>query len=572
MRLFSLLETQYSNFSTAVKEYLSKTLSNYGETYGNSTIFGQLINVLTAVVQNMMMYIEDSLTEQNKWTAQRKKSIYSLAAQSGYEPFYGHATGVQIRLSFTPSSTQSLNVILSNHEQLTCTQNGLTYNVILPQEAIVLNVEKDSSDKYLYAVQGRFESQTFVSEGGKYWTKNFQFVGDIDTDYIYLTVNDEPWKYVPSLYDMSADGKQFTYKVGYSGGIDLIFGNDRHGRSLKNNDVIKVTYLIHDGEQGNIDSQAETYFVFDNNLKDIAGEEVDGNAIFNIVFGTHDGVISGSNSEDFESVRNNIGFNSRALVLSSPENYKEYLSKFSFVGYNRSWSEPGSMIVNTLAMKNYKLNLANGLDYFKLSESDLLLSDAQKQSIINSLESSGKQLAGVTYNIIDPEICKYMLSIYVRLKSSKYDRSYIESQIRMLVGEFFTNIGSDQFIPKSDIEKLILDEVDGIDGVNCYFLSEKNEHAIKTDVRKYNINKYVWNPSTGKYDIISETVYLYNGENPNLGLDSHGNIELSSDHEFPVLMGGWSWENNTDETLIDGVSAFSNQLINVIDPLNIIFE
>ena len=261
MKLFSLLETQYYNFTSAVKNYLSKTLSNFDSSYGNSTIFGQLINVLTGVVQNIMMYIEDSLTEQNKWTAQRKKSIYGLASMTGYEPSYGHATGVQLKLTFTPSSTQSLDVIISNREKLTCTQNGLPYNIILPQEAIVLNVQKDSSDKYLYAVEGRFESQTFVSEGGKYWTRNFQFVGDIDLDYLTVSVNDEPWEYRSSLYDMSADGKQYTYKVGYTGGIDLIFGNDVHGRSLKNDDIIKITYLIHDGESGNIDPHTETYFV-----------------------------------------------------------------------------------------------------------------------------------------------------------------------------------------------------------------------------------------------------------------------------------------------------------------------
>jgi hypothetical protein len=561
MKLFSLLETQYYNFANAAKNYLSKTLSNYGEAYGNSTIFGQLINVLNGVVQNMMMYIEDALTEQNKWTAQRKKSIYGLASQSGYEPSYGYATGVQLKLAFTPSSTQALDVIIKNHEQLTCTQNGLVYNVILPQEAIVLNIQKDNASKYLYAVEGRFESQTFLSEGGKYWTRNFQFVGNVDVNYITVEVNDEPWEYVPSLYDMVADGKQFTYKVGYSGGIDLIFGNDYHGRSLKNNDVVKVTYLIHSGESGNVDPHTETYFVFNNSLGDINGNTVDGNAIFSITFSTPDGVTSGTNSEDLDSVRNNIGYNSRSLVLSSPENYKEYLSKFSFVGYNRSWSEPGSMVVNTLAMKNYKLNLDNGLDYFKLSEKDLLLSDVQKQSIINSLQNSGRQLAGVTYNIIDPEIYKYMLTVYIKLKSTKYDRAYIESKIRVLIGEFFTDITSDQFIPKSDIEKLILDNVEGVDGVNCYFLSEKNETALQT--KQYDINEYKWNPAKGKYDIEKKTVYLYNDENPGLGLDAHGNIELTSDHQFPVLMGGWDWLNDSDP---------EQQEVTVVDPLNIIFE
>ena len=76
MKLFSLLDTQYSRFSQAVRSYLSKTLSSNNAAYGNNTIFGQMINVLQGAVQNVMLYIEDSLTEQNKYTAQRKKSIY----------------------------------------------------------------------------------------------------------------------------------------------------------------------------------------------------------------------------------------------------------------------------------------------------------------------------------------------------------------------------------------------------------------------------------------------------------------------------------------------------------------
>ena len=82
MKLFSLLDIQYSKFTESIKKYLSKTLSSSNESFGNNTVFGQLINVLSGVVQNIMLYIEDALTEQNKYTAQRKKSIYGLAALS----------------------------------------------------------------------------------------------------------------------------------------------------------------------------------------------------------------------------------------------------------------------------------------------------------------------------------------------------------------------------------------------------------------------------------------------------------------------------------------------------------
>ena len=244
MKLFSLLDIQYNAYSAKVQSYLSKMLSKYSTQFGSNTIFGQILTVVGNAVQNIMLYIEDALVEQNKYTAQRKKSIYGLASLSGYVPSYGKAAVASIKLSFIPNNEGAYNVIIKNEESLTCTQNGLQYNIILPQEGIVLRIENDNSTKYLTAVQGRFEKQRIISTGGQYYTTNFKFIGNLDLDYLQVKVNNEEWSYAASLYDMTSDGKQFTYKPAIAGGIDLIFGNDTHGRSLKANDVIDIKYSV----------------------------------------------------------------------------------------------------------------------------------------------------------------------------------------------------------------------------------------------------------------------------------------------------------------------------------------
>ena len=76
MRIFSLLDIQYNNFISNVSNYISKTLSKNNVSFGSNTIFGQIITVVGNAIQNIMLYIEDALVEQNKYTAQRKKSIY----------------------------------------------------------------------------------------------------------------------------------------------------------------------------------------------------------------------------------------------------------------------------------------------------------------------------------------------------------------------------------------------------------------------------------------------------------------------------------------------------------------
>ena len=548
MKIFSLLDTTYSDFLNSTSSYLAKTLSDFGTKYGNSTIFGQIVNVIGAAMQNIMLYIEDSLVEQNKFTAQRKKSIYNLASISGYEPSLGKSTSVQLSFIYTPNNYDSTNIVINNHERLVCTQNGLTYNVVLPQEAVVLSATANNSNRIIQAVQGRFETQTFISTGGNFYTINFKYNGNLDIDYLQVKVNGKKWDRMSCFYDMGPNADHYVAKTSYSGGVDLIFGNNVHGKVLNNDDIIEVTYLIHDGEEGNLNTQEETYFVFDNPLYDTNGNEIDGNAVFYVTFASHDSVTSGSDSESKEYVRQMIGMNSRGLVLASPEHYKLFMNKFSFCGYNRTWSERGSMIVNSMVLRNFKLKMDSSLDYFNLTESDFILTQNQKKSILDCVENSGMQLGGISYNIIDPTICKYAAYVYVKMKSHQQDKEYIKNQIRSLIGGFFSDVNSDIFIPKSDIIYLIKTNITGVDSVDVYFLSEKNESAIRTG--KYVETIYKYNPSKGTYDIETKNRYVYPGENPNLGLDNHGNIFLNTNNEFPALMGGWYFTNNDDQTVV----------------------
>ena len=162
------------------------------------------------------------------------------------------------------------------------------------------------------------------------------------------------------------------------------------------------------------------------------------------------------------------------------------------------------------------------------------------------------------YNIYNPESCKDMMYVYVTLKSKSYDKLMVSEQIRELVGGFFGEINNDIFIPKSDIVHLIKSNIDVIDSVDVYFLSERNETALINRTYTDTTHKYDYN--TGTYITKSEDVYLYDGENPNLGLDEHGNILLSDNYSFPVLMGGWSYLNSEE------------QLVAVTDPLIITFK
>lgn len=556
MKLFSLIQLGYNKFEETVRTYINKLLDDYNTR--NSSIFGQLINVLGSVVQNVFSYIEDALTEQNKYTAQRKRSIYNLASISGYEPNLGSACSMILNISFKSNNQQKLDIIIPNHTILSCSQNNCNYSIILDNESVIMSLEKDNSTKSLKVVEGTFETQSFISYGGELYTQNVSFSGDVDKNYIKVYINNVEWNRVDSFYDMDPESNQYLIKTSLKKGIDLVFGNGQFGKSLVDGDIIKIEYLLHSGSEGNITAKDNCEFSFKDTLTDISGEEIDGNEVFNLVVYDAAGVSTGTDSDDIETIRNMIGMNSRSLVLAASKNYKQFLNRFSFVGYNKTWADSGSLVVNSLILKNYQANLDNGSDYFNLKENDFILSDTQKQSIYDSIEQSNQSIAGSVFNIFDPELVKYSMYLYVKLKDTNYDTSIIETQIRNLIGNFFANISNDIYIPKSDISHLLKSNIDEIDGVNVYFISKLNEDAL---INKYYTNKiYTYNFDKSVYNIKEEFVYLYDGENPNLGLDSHGNIQLDSVDQVPVLMGGWSFLNDNNST------------VTVTDPLNIIFE
>ena len=91
-------------------------------------------------------------------------------------------------------------------------------------------------------------------------------------------------------------------------------------------------------------------------------------------------------------------------------------------------------------------------------------------------------------------------------------------------------------------------------------MSEANETAIKH--KQYIEEKSTFDPSTGTYKKTQRTIYLYDGEDPGLGLDEHGNIFLENDEQYPVLMGGWSYISSKD----------TEDMTMITDPLIINYE
>ncbi len=525
MKIFDTKSVQWSDWMLAARNYIKDKLSGYGYNFGPSQIFGQILTVLNSTVQTLMLYIEDAMTEQNVFTAQRKKSVYGLARVSGYEPSLGSAARCQLNLTYNSGLAVS-TVVIPNHTTLNSVANGLQYIMILDSDYMSVNISQEPSVD-VTIVEGSYSTQSFTSTGGDLYSINVTFTGDMDVDFLEVYVNGDLWTCSASLYDMLPEGENYMVRTSLSKGIDLVFGNGKYGKRLEDGDSVEVNYLCHSGELGNISSDSSNEFQFKSSLKNLDGDDVNGNSVFNCTISDDLGVWNGSYSETSDVVKEMVGYNSRGLVLADENNYKLLLSRYSFIGYNRCWSTPGELVVNAMCIKNYNQKISTGTDYFTLTSSDFLLSDDQKESIKSSIEDSGMQYGGVTFNFIDPELMKYAVYVYVRMKSDvSYNKTEVTTSIKSSIGEFFKEVYSDIYIPKSDIIYQIKSDISDIDGVDLYIISEQNENREDDS------------------DLI--------------GVDEFGNILLDNDDQFPILQAGWTY-------------TVDDQEVSVTSPVNVFF-
>ena len=276
MKLFTVLQTSFENFDSTIKSYLSKVLGSSGKQYSYSQIFGALYDGIKSVMQNVMFYIEDALTEQNIKTAYRKSSIYSLAKLSGYEPYYGSAAVgiIQCNIVLNAMNNVSNKIYIKNGSSIIDNNSGNIYSVQLSTDYLPIDASKPLFMPQFKVVQGTWKNTAYVSKGDKLETINITTQGLYDTGYIEVKVDGVQYSPAASLYDMEKDGLQYVISSGYDNELDIMFGNGVHGKQLNEGQTISIKYLIHDGISGNLSKNSDYDLVFRDPVYDDEGNKV----------------------------------------------------------------------------------------------------------------------------------------------------------------------------------------------------------------------------------------------------------------------------------------------------------
>lgn len=550
MKLFNLMETAYNNFDNTVSNYLSKVMNTLGMNGSHSQVFKMIYDGIKGVMQNAMFYIEDALNEQNIFTATRKKSVYSLAKISGYEPFYGSsATGTLIctviRGAVLDNSLSK--IFIPNHAKIKNKESGIIYVVELKSEKYVIDITKPLINHEFKVIEGSYHTNLFSAIGQEFEKISIESAQLFDRNYVKVYVNNKPYVIHDCIYDMMEGECECVLTTGYDNNFDIIFGDGMYGRKLQPGDNIKVEWLSHNGRMGNILTNTFVNFEWITTGYDSSGNNVNLNNMTRLKMNTC--ISGGINDDSIDVIQNMIGYNSRALVLATEENFKLFFKRFSFIGKVNCWSEENSMYMIVSCLSN-RISETNSIEeYKKLNISDLYINDEQKDQIINTLSNSNKTFAGVSLKFINPIIRRYAIMCFVKADDA-YNKEYIKETIENELVQYFISLPDNTLkIYKSDLIMRVINKCPNVKSFDLSFISELAEQTYKQG--------YFEKPqlTLANNTFHETTVKVFYEKDSEPGLDEYGNIELYSKLEIPLLQGGFKYypnkENHHDTTSIN---------------------
>ena len=527
-------------------EYLQRTYDQAIETFTPASPFGQVLTVVANLGELIFFYIESIATESNIARARNIESIYGLSRLTGHDPTRGISSRGIIGLRLNTSASTLLNgdyVQIMNGSSLEISQNNLTY--FLKFNSDFIRLDKTTKDFVnVEIIQGEKDEQSFTGSGLPLQSYNLITKDPTDQFLVDIFVDGELWKLVDSIYDMNPGEKAAMVKTSITGGLSIFFGTTQFGIAPALGSRIRVTYIKTRGASGNIGGK-QIDMKFSDPGTDPSGEEVDLNEILSMNITRNP--MFGSDSEDPAFTRLIAPYASNSFVLANPNNYIYYLSKYDFWSFIDAYNTKNDEyldddnIIYLFLIPDVRKKLTSDIDYFSIPEVEFSMTDAEKEMTYEILNKSGRQVVTAETRIVDPIIKKYALNVVIRWFEN-YDKDAIRIEIRKNLDEYFLNVNRRDRIPRSDIVSII-ENVDGIDSVNVFFISEENENAIRNGY--YEIPVYGTDPITDQRVLIeNKKIVLKKGEDPQLGLDSFGDVVIEN-NDLAIIRGGWEDRNGT---------------------------
>ena len=581
LKFLNTIRTSASQINNDARTYISRVYKRANNLFTVASPFAQILSVLSEMVELVMFYIEDSVVEQNIYTAQQPESIYGMSRLTGHDATRGFAATGEIDFRWKPGADMAkiagntLNI--DGRAKLKFDINGLTYTLLNSVDKFKL--EKTNFNSFRTSIiQGEFESQTLTATGEKLQSYNVNTSGLTDHSKISVSINGELWTKHNSLYDINYEEKAYLVKTGISGGLDIYFGNGNFGAVPPDGASIVVEYVKHSGLNGNLDDSPDLTIKWDAVGSDSLGTEHDLNEFLDVTITSSPKMGSDRESTQFTKIMTPLA--SKSFVLATPDNYEYFLSRYNMFSYIDAYNTTDDQyldddnVIYIFAVPDAKKKLAKNQDYFNMPEQEMFLDQGEYDAMHKVLEDSGQQMVTTEVVFVKPQVRHYSMDINIRYFEG-YTKEEIYNSVRSKVSEYLLNITRRDKLPKSDII-YILEEIEGIDAVNVRFISETEETARRQGYyESVNVSVVPQEPVTletignGKqkyvfFKKIEDVKLVTVDESTQIpdhvrGLDQWGDIIMEKE-EVAVFRGGWLDRDGDlieDDVLMNAEAAVS---------------
>ena len=461
--------------------YLVKKYKQSREMFSFSTAYGQIQLVLHNLTQVNLFYNQDSITQLNFDTANRKSSIYGNSRLAGHNPYRGKSATGEVSLSLKQSGLSQINgqiIYLPNYTRIKCQNNQLEYiiNLGINNDDITLDL-KNLDKTRLVINEGKLDYQLFQGDG-----KDLQSVvvnvpkgSMIDNDFLIVTVSNNIFKTYDSFYDIPFGVAGCLAKTSFSNGIDVFFFTETNSVIPKLGEQIRVDYLTTNGSIGNIYDTTGLSFNFIDTGIDINGNEVNLDSLFDIKVELPPDF--GSDSENPEMTKLLSTFTPRNIILHDEQSIKYFFMKMNYFSNVRIVKNitDVSNVFDSYLYPNVKNRLVSNEDYFSIDNSKFLLSTIEKTRLLNSIEASGNKSSNIDINIVDPKEKKFAVvvicDVFEKINGNVTKSTDVIRNIRIVLSDYMLNNNRMNIVPNSDIITKI-DNISAIDKVKIVFIPE----------------------------------------------------------------------------------------------------
>jgi len=603
MKFFEYIEITYDKLTDQLEYWLKDTYNKSNKLFSHASPYGIILHIQKILFSNNMLYMKNSLKQLDIKTSTDKNLIINQSRISGHNPSRAISAIGTLKFKLKSGIRLSNSIVggklILKHDTLLKNKTNQLYYTISTGKFIKNIFDINQYSELFFSIkQGKYEEQSYTGNGEKNMSisviiKRNQTIDNFDFTVYY---NGQPLKIVDNLYDMLPNEMSCYTKTGFNSGLDIYFGTGNYGFIPEIGSLITVKYLITDGSKGNILNNIVNDFIFVDNVTDSNGDPVNMESIFDIFIS--DDINFGVDSESVDHMKSIIPNVSRNFVLASPNqfiyhlkrlnifskvnafnmldehnfNNNKYIDRFinDTFGGNVDTDEVRDKMIKYFPtiydnqiylylipkIKNYFINNYN---YFNVPFDVFYLDDNEKKKIMDYLKTLGILSLTTNVVIIQPIISLYIINIYIRRFRSDIQDN-IKNQVISLISDYFINNERFDRIVKSDIIKMIKNNIDSIDSVNIEFISKKNEDYHRNGKKGSDKNFNVLEDNVSvvmNRDVYKKTQY---NSDAVIGLDPvQGDIVVEKD-ELPVLRGGWYDRNGVyynDSPVTNGLSSIN---------------